>query len=144
MAADAHPDPLPEVTAEEAKLPATPPIANPPGASPASDGGRLGSRRQQASSSKAAATAGPLATLREVVDRLLVADVFLVLAGALWFALAVLLHSRGVEAPLQLFQKLWQPLFTPAIGLLMAAALLSGVLGWWQRRGPAGVRGTGS
>ena len=144
MAADAHPDPCREVTAEEASPPATPPIEHLPGESPASDSGRVGARREQASSSKAAAAAGTLATLRDVVDRLLVADVFVVLAGALWFALAVLLHSRGVEAPLRLFQKLWQPLFTPAIGLLMAAALLSGALGWWQRRGPAGVRGTGS
>jgi len=76
-----------------------------------------------------------LQRLREWLDRLLVADVFLVLAGALWFALAVVLHSQGVEAPLVTFQKLWEPLFTPAIGLLMAAALLSGALGWWQRRG---------
>jgi len=76
-----------------------------------------------------------LQRLREWLDRLLVADVFLVLAGALWFALAVVLHSQGVEAPLATFQQLWEPLFTPAIGLLMAAALLSGALGWWQRRG---------
>ena len=76
-----------------------------------------------------------LQRLREWLDRLLVADVFLVLAGALWFAVAVVLHSQGVEAPLASFQKLWEPLFTPAIGLLMAAALLSGALGWWQRRG---------
>ena len=76
-----------------------------------------------------------LQRLRDWIDRLLVADVFLVLAGALWFAVAVVLHSQGVEAPLVTFQKLWEPLFTPAIGLLMAAALLSGALGWWQRRG---------
>lgn len=63
------------------------------------------------------------------------ADVFLVLAGAVWFLIAVVLHSQGVEAPLQLFQRLWEPLFTPAIGLLMAAAVISGALGWWQRRG---------
>jgi uncharacterized iron-regulated membrane protein len=25
--------------------------------------------------------------------------------------------------------------FTPAIGLLMGAAILSGVLSWWQKRG---------
>jgi len=62
--------------------------------------------------------------------------VFVVIAGALWFALAVLLHSRQIEAPLTLFQSLWEPLFTPAIGLLMAAALLSGILSWWQRRAP--------
>jgi len=81
------------------------------------------------------AAAGGAARLRSLVDGLLVADVFLVLAGALWFVLAVVLHSQGVEAPLALFQRLWQPLFTPAIGLLMGAALLSGALGWWQRRG---------
>ncbi|MFZ0409743.1 MAG: hypothetical protein WAM11_16780 [Cyanobium sp.] len=76
-----------------------------------------------------------LPRLKGWLDLVLVADVFLVIAAALWFALAVLLHSRGVEAPLRLFQSLWEPLFTPAIGLLMAAALLSGGLGWWQRRG---------
>lgn len=78
---------------------------------------------------------GPLQGLRLWVDRLLVADVFVVLAGALWFVVAVLLHSQGLETPLRSFQGLWEPLFTPAIGLLMAGALLSGALGWWQRRG---------
>jgi hypothetical protein len=91
-----------------------------------------------APAASAAASAPPesrLQGLRELIDRVLVADVFLVLAGALWFGLAVVLHSQGIEAPLQTFQSLWEPLFTPAIGLLMAAALLSGGLGWWQRRG---------
>ena len=91
-----------------------------------------------APAASAAASAPPesrLQGLRQLIDRLLVADVFLVLAGALWFGLAVVLHSQGIEAPLQAFQSLWEPLFTPAIGLLMAAALLSGALGWWQRRG---------
>ena len=78
--------------------------------------------------------------LKGWIDTLLVADVFVVIAGALWFGVAVVCHSRGVEAPLNLFQKLWEPLFTPAIGLLMGAAILSGVLGWalnlWRRRGP--------
>ncbi len=72
--------------------------------------------------------------LKGWLDGLLVANVFLVIAGALWFGLAIALHSRSVDAPLKLFQQLWEPLFTPAIGLLMAAAVLSGILGWWQRR----------
>ncbi|MEI6828542.1 MAG: hypothetical protein WCK64_01660 [Synechococcaceae cyanobacterium ELA445] len=79
--------------------------------------------------------AGPGHRLKGLLDAVLVADVFLVMAGALWFGAAVVLHGRGVDGPLQLFQRLWEPLFTPAIGLLMAAALLSGALGWWQRRG---------
>jgi hypothetical protein len=77
-----------------------------------------------------------LQQIRQLIDRLLVADVFLVLAGALWFAVAVLLHGWHLDGALLLFQRLWQPLFTPAISLLMAAALISGALGWWQRRAP--------
>jgi hypothetical protein len=75
-----------------------------------------------------------IASLRLWLDRLLVADVFLVIAGAIWFVLAVACQSRGLQKPLALFQLLWEPLFTPAIGLLMASALISGLLGWWQRR----------
>ena len=76
-----------------------------------------------------------LQQLKGSMDTLLVVDVFVVIAGAIWFAVAVTLHSQHIEAPLELFQRLWEPLFNPAIGLLMAAALLSGALGWWQRRG---------
>ena len=79
-----------------------------------------------------------LQQLKGSMDTLLVVDVFVVIAGAIWFAVAVLCHSRGIETPLDWFQRLWEPLLTPAIGLLMGAAILSGVLGWalswWQRR----------
>ena len=85
------------------------------------------------------ASSAPLGQrLKGCIDTLLVVDVFVVIAGAIWFAVAVLCHSRGIETPLDWFQRLWEPLFTPAIGLLMGAAILSGVLGWalswWQRR----------
>ena len=80
-------------------------------------------------------SASPLVRVKNAVDTLLVVDVFVVIAGALWFGVAIALHSQQIEAPLALFQQLWEPLFTPAIGLLMAAALLSGAVGWWQRRG---------
>ncbi|MCP9848161.1 MULTISPECIES: hypothetical protein [unclassified Synechococcus] len=82
--------------------------------------------------------------LKGWLDSLLVANVFLVIAGAVWFGLAIALHSRSVDAPLKLFQQLWEPLFTPAIGLLMAAAVLSGILGWWQRRAQRQHPDTGS
>lgn len=82
--------------------------------------------------------------LKGWLDGLLVANVFLVIAGAVWFGLAIALHSRSVDAPLKLFQQLWEPLFTPAIGLLMAAAVLSGILGWWQRRAQRQHPDTGS
>ena len=140
MPPDLSPDPAPAASAPPTATDSATPGARPKGESDRREPEATRRRDKTAT----AAAAGPLANLREALDRLLVADVFLVLAGAVWFGLAVLLHSRGVEAPLRLFQKLWQPLFTPAIGLLMAAALLSGALGWWQRRGRGGVPGTGS
>jgi hypothetical protein len=69
------------------------------------------------------------------LDRLLVANVFLVILAAIWFLGAVLAEARAIHGPLVLFQRLWEPLFTPAIGLLMAAALINAALSWWQRRG---------
>ena len=96
----------------------------------------------QPRSSDGASTEALAPRLKRWIDTVLVIDVFLVIAGAIWFALAVTLHSQHVEAPLQLLQKLWDPLFTPAIGLLMAAALVSGLLGWWQRQGLSRDRGS--
>jgi hypothetical protein len=123
------PLPDPEAAAAAAPTPSSAPASSP--APPSAEK----TPPKNSSPIQAKQPGGLLDGLRTLLDRLLVADVFLVLAGALWFGLAVILHSQGVEAPLQAFQGLWQPLFTPAIGVLMAAALLSGALGWWQRRG---------
>ena len=91
---------------------------------------------------------GLLQTCKTWIDRALMANLFLVLGGALWFGLAVALHSRGTDQPLERFHQLWTPLFMPAIGLFMAAALLNGGLQWWLRfrgrreQGPPGPRAT--
>ena len=85
--------------------------------------------------SSSSGTPGPwLERLQGGLDRLLVLNVFLVMAGALWFGLGVILHLRGMDHTLEAFQGLWPLLFQPAIGVLMLGALLSGGLGWWKRR----------
>ena len=78
------------------------------------------------------------------LDRVLVLDVFLVLGGAGWFAVAILGSSQGIEAPMREFQRLWEPLFTPAIGLLIASALINGCWSWWQRRVQRQATGNGN
>ncbi|ATS18633.1 hypothetical protein L5470_07855 [Synechococcus sp. PCC 6717] len=72
--------------------------------------------------------------LREIVNWLLVADTFFVLASFGWFVLALL--GRSLEIPLgfDLWLRLWNPLFMPAIGLLMAAALINGGISYVQNR----------
>ena len=68
------------------------------------------------------------------LDRLLMLNVLVVLLGAVFFTVAVLSQSQGSDGPMDLFQQLWQPLFTPAISVLIMAAVTSGILSWWQRR----------
>ncbi|MGB0562781.1 MAG: hypothetical protein ACPGVO_13405 [Spirulinaceae cyanobacterium] len=59
------------------------------------------------------------------LDRLLVANVFLVLLGFGWFAVAVVGQSTGVNLGWDLWLTLWQPLFNPAIGILFLGAFAS-------------------
>ncbi|MGB3755731.1 MAG: hypothetical protein WBA07_05070 [Rivularia sp. (in: cyanobacteria)] len=72
--------------------------------------------------------------LLNLLNTFLVADVFLVLIGFGWFAVAVIGRSTGIPLGLDLWYKLWEPLFTPAIGILMAGALLSGIISWISRK----------
>jgi hypothetical protein len=59
------------------------------------------------------------------LNRFLVLDVFLVLAGVVWLAIAVIGRSLGLSLGLELWYRLWQPLFNPAIGILCLGAILS-------------------
>ncbi|GAB1537807.1 hypothetical protein NUACC21_04610 [Scytonema sp. NUACC21] len=65
---------------------------------------------------------------------LLMADVFLVLFGFGWLAVAVTGKTLGVPLGLDLWYKLWQPVFNPAIGILMAGALINGIISWVSRK----------
>ncbi len=75
-------------------------------------------------------------TILTWLNRILVADVFLVLFGFFWFAIAVIGDSMGVNLGLSIWQKLWIPLFNPAIGILILGALLSWLINklsqWFQ------------
>ncbi|ANV87718.1 hypothetical protein [Picosynechococcus sp. PCC 7117] len=62
------------------------------------------------------------------LDRLLVADVFVVLFAFFWFAIALVGRSSGVNLGWDLWYSLWEPVFTPAIGILMLGAILSWVV----------------
>lgn len=64
----------------------------------------------------------------------LTANLFLVLLSFFWLAIAVVGKMAGVPLGLDLWYKLWEPLFTPAIGLLMAGAIISGIVSWVNKK----------
>lgn len=62
------------------------------------------------------------------VDRALMFDLFLVLGSFFWFAIALVGRSADVPLGLDLWYKLWEPVFTPAIGILMLGAISNGII----------------
>lgn len=70
----------------------------------------------------------------EWLNLFLVADVFLVLLSFVWLAVAVIGRGAGVPLGLDLWYKLWEPVFTPAIGILMGGAILSGIISQISKR----------
>ncbi|OPF17233.1 hypothetical protein B1L04_14385 [Microcystis aeruginosa KW] len=68
------------------------------------------------------------------LNRILIFDVFLVIVGFLWFALAVIGESTGIPLGFKLFQRLWLPLFNPAISILIAGAIFSWAINQIQER----------
>ncbi len=59
------------------------------------------------------------------LDRLLIADVFVVIVGFFWFAIAVIGRSLDIPLGWEIWYQLWQPLFNPAIAILILGAILS-------------------
>jgi len=68
------------------------------------------------------------------LNLVLMVNLFLVLLSFFWLAAAVVGRSAGVPLGLDLWYKLWEPVFTPAIGLLMAGALISGISSWVNKQ----------
>jgi hypothetical protein len=64
----------------------------------------------------------------------LMLDLFFVLASFGWFAIAILGRAAKVPLGLDLWLKLWDPVMQPAIGILMAGAILSGLSSWVMKR----------
>ena len=68
------------------------------------------------------------------LNTFLMANLFFVLASFFWFAIALMGRLFNIPLGLDIWYKLWDPVFTPAIGLLMGAAIFVGVAGWVSNR----------
>ncbi len=64
------------------------------------------------------------------LNTLLMFNLFFVLFCFAWFAIALVGRSTHVNLGFDLWYSLWDPVIMPAIGILMAGALVSGVSSW--------------
>jgi TRAP-type C4-dicarboxylate transport system permease small subunit len=72
--------------------------------------------------------------ISSLISWILVIDLGLVLISFGWFVLAVVGRSMNADLGLDLWYSLWNPLILPAISVLMAGAIASGLLGWISKR----------
>ncbi len=64
----------------------------------------------------------------------LMLNLFFVLASFVWFAVALLGRSAHIDLGFDLWYSLWDPVFMPSIGILMAGAIISGIVSWVMRK----------
>ena len=63
------------------------------------------------------------------MDKFLIVNVFLIIAGFIFFLVAAISSSFGYVAAYEFFQKLWFPLFIPVISTFFTAIFIQNILG---------------
>lgn len=66
----------------------------------------------------------------DLINNLLTFNVFFVILSFAWFIIAVIGKYINIPLGLQIWQSLWNPLFLPAISVLMGGAILSGTISY--------------
>jgi hypothetical protein len=71
-----------------------------------------------------------IAKTLNLINNLLTFNVFFVLLSFAWFLLAIIGNYTNIPLGLQVWQSLWEPLFLPAISVLMGGAIVSGTISY--------------
>ena len=72
--------------------------------------------------------------IKELVDHLLLVNLFTVIFFAIFFIFAVIMQINGVYVFLDFIQKIWNPLIVPLITILIISSLFNGINSWWRRK----------
>ena len=72
--------------------------------------------------------------LKQIIDNLLLIDLFTVIFFAIFFIFAIIMQLNGVFIFINFIQIVWNPLVVPLITILIIGALLNGINSWWRRK----------
>ncbi|MFM2302877.1 MAG: hypothetical protein RLZZ135_280 [Cyanobacteriota bacterium] len=75
-----------------------------------------------------------VAKISNLINNLLTFNVFFVILCFAWFIIAVIGKYTNIPLGLQVWQSLWNPLFLPAISVLMAGAIVSGTISYISKK----------
>ena len=68
------------------------------------------------------------------LNTVLMFDLFFVLFSFAWFAIALIGRATNVNLGFDIWYSLWEPVIMPAIGILMAGAMVSGLSSWVSKK----------
>ena len=72
--------------------------------------------------------------LKQIIDNLLLINLFTVIFFAILFIFAIIMQLNGIFIFINFIQKVWNPLVVPLITILIIGALVNGINSWWRRK----------
>ena len=72
--------------------------------------------------------------LKQIIDNLLLINLFTVIFFAIFFIFAIMMQLNGIFIFINFIQIVWNPLIVPLITILIIGALVNGINSWWRRR----------
>ena len=72
--------------------------------------------------------------LKQIIDYLLLINLFTVIFFALFFIFAIIMQLNGIFIFINFIQIVWNPLVVPLITILIIGALVNGINSWWRRK----------
>jgi len=72
--------------------------------------------------------------LKQIIDNLLLINLFTVIFFAVFFIFAIILQLNGIFIFINFIQLVWNPLVVPLITILIIGALVNGINSWWRRK----------
>ena len=73
-------------------------------------------------------------TLKQIIDNLLLINLFLVIFFAIFFIFGIIMQLNGIFVFINFIQIVWNPLIVPLITILITGALVNGINSWWRRK----------
>ena len=72
--------------------------------------------------------------LKQIIDNLLLINLFIVIFFAIFFIFAIIMQLNGIFVFINFIQIVWNPLIVPLITILIIGALVNGINSWWKRK----------
>ena len=72
--------------------------------------------------------------LKQLLDNLLLVNLFAVIFFAIFFIFAIIMQLNGIFIYINFIQRIWNPLIVPLITILIFGTLVNGINSWWRRK----------